>query len=114
MNLKVEREELRGADASPVTLFRPIGELDLYTAAALSEALQAEPEAAAVVVDLDRLEFIDSTGLGVLVAALQRARQGGGRLSLVATADVVLRPFRLTGLGEVFDFHDTVDDALAG
>lgn len=112
MDLWVEREELHTADERDATVLRPVGELDLHTAAVLRDALESEPADRITVVDLGRLEFIDSTGLGTLVAARQRLIAGGGALRLVGAEERILRPFRLTGLLEVFELHDTVDRAL--
>ena len=66
-----------------------------------------------LVIDLGGVEFLDSTGLGVLVAGLNRAREVGGSLSLVCPQERVLKLFRITGLDEVFTVHATVDEALA-
>ena len=66
-----------------------------------------------LVIDLGGVEFLDSTGLGVLVAGLNRAREVGGSLSLVCPQERVLKLFRITGLDEVFTVHSTVDEALA-
>jgi anti-sigma B factor antagonist len=112
MNLWVEHEELHTADERRATVLRPVGELDLHTAGVLREALEAEPADRITVVDLGRLEFIDSTGLGTLVAARQRLIAGGGALRLAGADERILRPFRLTGLLEVFEFHETLDQAL--
>jgi anti-sigma B factor antagonist len=112
MDLWVEREELHTADEQSATVLRPIGELDLHTVGVLREVLGAEPADALTVVDLGRLDFIDSTGLGELVAARQRLLNGGGILRLVGADDRILRPFRLTGLLDVFEIHPTLDQAL--
>ena len=59
------------------------------------------------------VEFLDSTGLGVLVGGLKRVRQHDGSLHLVCAQDRVLKVFRITGLTKVFAIHDSVEDALA-
>ena len=65
-----------------------------------------------LIVDLDDVDFLDSTGLGVLVARLKVVRSQNGWLKLVCTSEKVLRVFRITGLDKVFAIHATVDDAL--
>jgi anti-sigma B factor antagonist len=88
------------------------GELDISTAPRFEEPLRRveadEPEV--VVVDLSSLEFMDSTGLRLLVAADQRAREAGRRLALVRGNDMVQRVLRLTRLDERLDI---VEDAAA-
>jgi anti-sigma B factor antagonist len=86
------------------------GEVDVYTAPQLRERLIAMVEAGdrRVVVDLGRVEFLDSTGLGVLVGALKRLRGVDGELSLVCAQERLLKIFRITGLDRVFTLYDTV------
>ncbi len=92
------------------------GEIDVYTAPRLRERLIELVGAGQkhVVVDLGRVDFLDSTGLGVLVGAHRRLRAGDGSLSLVCPHDRLLKIFRITGLDSVFDIHRSVDDATTG
>jgi len=90
------------------------GDLDVYTAPQLKEALAdtLAADGAALVLDLSKVHFIDSTALGVLVAALQQSRAHGGELSLVVDDPHLLKIFRITGLDKVFQIFGSVDDAL--
>lgn len=92
------------------------GEIDVYTAPQLRERLIALVDGGdrRVVVDLARVEFLDSTGLGVLVGALKRLRGVDGELSLVCAQERLLKIFRITGLDRVFTLYDSVDAATAG
>ena len=65
------------------------------------------------VVDLEAVEFLDSTGLGVLVGGLKRVRAHEGSLRLVCTQERILKIFRITGLTKVFPIHSSVDEALS-
>ena len=89
------------------------GEIDVYTAPQLREHLIGVVEGGArqVIVDLSRVEFLDSTGLGVLVGALKRLRGVSGELLLVCAQERLLKIFRITGLDRVFALFDTVDAA---
>ena len=89
------------------------GEVDVYTAGALRERLLATIEGGArsVVVDLNRVDFLDSTGLGVLVGALKRLKLAGGRLALVCDSEKLLKVFRITALDRVFTLPDSVEAA---
>ena len=92
------------------------GELDLYTAPRLRAELvdldQREGHAW-LVIDLELCEYYDSTGLGLLVGALKRARARGGDMALVVTGERMLKPLRTSGLVKVFTVRDTVDEAVA-
>lgn len=90
------------------------GELDLATAPQLKWALVdlCESNHDRVIVDFTELEFIDSTAVGVLVAA---RRQSNPPLSLVIACDQpqVLQIFEVTGLDAGFDILPTVEEAVA-
>lgn len=90
------------------------GEVDVYTAPKLREQIIALVEAGHyhLVVDMERVEFLDSTGLGVLVGGLKRVRAHDGSLALVCTQERILKIFRITGLTKVFPIHASVADAL--
>jgi anti-sigma B factor antagonist len=96
-------------------LVRIAGEVDVYTAPRLRERLVdlVAGDAVHIIVDMRRVEFFDSTGLGVLVGGLKRVRARDGALTLVIDAERLLRIFRITGLIDVFPPHSSVADAIA-
>lgn len=92
------------------------GEVDVYTAPRLREKLvelvaQGKHQ---IVVDLEAVDFLDSTGLGVLVGGLKRLRSHDGDLVLVCTQHRILKVFEITGLTKVFAIHDSVAAAVGG
>lgn len=91
------------------------GEVDVYTAPMLRERLieLISGGARSLVVDLSRVDFLDSTGLGVLVGALKRVRSANGDLNVVCTTERIRKIFEITGLGTIFGLHTTVDEAIA-
>ncbi len=91
------------------------GEIDVYTAPRLRELLidLVNNSHYQLVVNMEKVEFLDSTGLGVLVGGLKRVRAHDGSLDLVCTQERILKIFRITGLTKVFGIHDTVDEAIA-
>jgi anti-sigma B factor antagonist len=101
--------------ASGYTVLEVAGEIDVYTAPQLRERLIAVVEGGArqVIVDLGRVEFLDSTGLGVLVGSLKRLRVVGGELRLVCAQERLLKIFRITGLDRVFELYESVASATS-
>jgi anti-sigma B factor antagonist len=91
------------------------GEVDVATAPRLREQLISlvGEGRVRIVVDLEQVDFLDSTGLGVLVGALKRVRTQDGDLSLVCTEPRILKVFEITGLTKVFSMHRSVDEAVA-
>jgi anti-sigma B factor antagonist len=97
------------------TVIAVSGEIDVYTAPRLRETLVSLVDAGnyRLIVDMEGVEFLDSTGLGVLVGGLKRVRAHDGEIDLVCTQNRILRIFRITGLNRVFSIFDSVEDALA-
>jgi anti-sigma B factor antagonist len=89
------------------------GEVDVYTAPRLRERLVELVDGGAkhLIVDLAKVEFLDSTGLGVLVGAMKRLKTAGGQLTLVCARESLLKIFRITALDQVFTIVPTVDAA---
>lgn len=91
------------------------GEIDVYTAPKLREHLidLVSSGQYKLIVDLEAVDFLDSTGLGVLVGGLKRVRTHEGSLDLVCSQDRILKIFRITGLTKVFTIHASIGEALA-
>jgi anti-sigma B factor antagonist len=111
MQLRTEVSELAGWTV--VSLY---GELDVATAPSLREQLieLVNDGHTQLVLDLDGIDFLDSTGLGTLIGALRRARTQGGDLRLVCTETRVTRLFEITGLDKAVPLLPSLDAAVAG
>jgi anti-sigma B factor antagonist len=98
-----------------VTIVHVGGEIDVYTAPVLRERLDEHIAEGRLhlVVDLEDVSFMDSTGLGVLVGRLKLVRLSSGSLQLVCSSERILKVFSITGLDKVFQIFSSVDDALA-
>lgn len=86
------------------------GEIDAYTAPDLKEALlplTAQP-GQVVEVDLENVNYMDSTGLGVFISALKSAKENEAQLKLINLQDRVLRLFKITGLDEIMDLKAAI------
>src|SRR4051794_2270842 len=90
------------------------GEIHVSTAPEFQRGLDAAISRGktAVVLDLSQTEFIDSTGLSVILNGLRRVTRQRGRMALVCTNPTVLRLFEITRLDTTFDIHETLEDAL--
>jgi anti-sigma B factor antagonist len=90
------------------------GEIDVYTAPRLRQTLidLVEGGATDIVVDMEHVDFLDSTGLGVLVGGLKRVKDRDGEMKLVANQERILKIFDITGLSKVFPMYGTLDEAL--
>lgn len=100
---------------SAVSVVSVDGEVDVHSAPQLRERVTAQlaSDASAIVVDLTRVGFLDSTGLGALVSARTAAGEKGVALPIVCTSARILKLFTITGLDGVFDIHQSVDSAVA-
>src|SRR3954449_13250624 len=90
-----------------IAVIAATGELDLSGAAVLEDAierLEAAPELATVVLDMRGLEFMDSSGLRLVVLADMRAREAGCRFVLVRGSETVHRVFEITRMSDRLDF----------
>lgn len=90
------------------------GELDLRTSPELEDRLGRAFDGGAelVILDLRQIEFMDSTGLRVLLGAHQRAQETGRRFALVKGADQVERVLTLTGVRDLLTVVDAPEELL--
>lgn len=86
------------------------GEIDVYTAPRLRDRITELVGEGRyhIVIDLEAVEFLDSTGLGVLVGGLKKVRAHDGSFELVCSQERLLKIFRITGLAKVFVIRDSV------
>jgi anti-sigma B factor antagonist len=89
------------------------GEIDVYTSIQLKQDI-AELLGTGVkyiVLNLSKVEYLDSTGLGVLIGTLKRLRENGGNLLIVGPAPRITRIFEITGLYKIFAIYTTEQEA---
>lgn len=91
------------------------GEVDAHTAPQLKSAIAGALDRGTteLIVDLDRVTFMDSTGLGVLVGGLKRLREVGGELRIVCTRRPILRILEITGLDKVIPLYSALAEATS-
>ncbi|HEX7293225.1 MAG TPA: STAS domain-containing protein [Solirubrobacterales bacterium] len=109
--------ELAGEEHEGVHVIAIRGELDLHTAPQLEQRLE-QVDANLLLLDLSGCEFIDSTGIGLIVRTWQRLDagpdgDGGGRLALCGPGNQVRRLLEITGLESSLRTYAERDEALA-
>lgn len=107
--------EVRTREQEGWTVVEVAGEVDIATAPDLRGALEEVREKGAIriVIDLEGVTFMDSSGLEVLVGASKGLEERGGRLALVCEDGPVHRVLRITGLDKGLDLYPSVDQAIA-
>lgn len=90
-----------------------VGELDVYNSPKLRDELSAfiDSGKSKVIIDMRGVEFMDSSGLGVLVSALRRLRDAGGTLRLVGSQASLTRVLAITGLDKLFALYPEIEEA---
>jgi anti-sigma B factor antagonist len=101
--------------AGDYAVLRLAGEMDVYTSPKLRQQVAdlAENGTIHVIADLRGVDFLDSTGLGVLVGSLKRLRIRQGSLMIVTSGGRILKLFQITGLTHAFALHSCVMDAIS-
>jgi anti-sigma B factor antagonist len=97
-----------------LTIVTVKGEIDVFTSPKLRETLVELVEAGGlhVVFDLSEVDFLDSTGLGVLIGVYNRLRSRSGSMTLAGANDRVSNVFHVTQLTKIFVLHDSLEEAL--
>lgn len=91
------------------------GELDTYNCGQLRSAIveRADQGQYRIIVDMARVDYIDSTGLGSLVGGLKRVSEHGGEMRIVCHNPQIVKVFEITGLDRIFSIYPTLEKALA-
>jgi anti-anti-sigma factor len=112
MSLEVQTRQVE----TGATVVAPTGRLDVAGAPALKDAISEALKSgqAKVVIDMEGVSFVDSTGLGSVIAALKQIRSSQGDLRLAAPNQQVRVVLELTTLDRVFPYYSTVEEALTG
>src|SRR4051795_11872462 len=103
--------DMSAKEEGDLTVLSLTGELDISSAGRVEKeiARAEERQPGALILDLSALEFMDSTGLRIVVSADARARERGGRFAVVRGPDAVQRIFRITRLDERLEILDSAE-----
>lgn len=105
--------EVAAGDRDDFVILTLRGELDIYTVPVFKRETGSLPDGRSVIVDMDGVTLLDSSGLGAIVALHTRTTDAGGVVAIASTSRPVLRVFEVTGLRATFPIGDDVDGAIA-
>ena len=110
IRLETQLTEINGTKILDVA-----GEIDVYTAPQFKDAVNGIIAGGQkhLVVNMQNVTYMDSSGFGALLSATRRLRPEGGTVNLVQVSGAIDRILRITKLDTVFATYDSVDDALA-
>lgn len=99
--------EINVIDEGQKSIVKLAGEIDIYTAPKLKEALMphTKNENNVLIVDLAEVDYMDSTGLGVFISVLKSTRENDSSFKIINLQERVLRLFTITGLDEIMDIN---------
>jgi anti-sigma B factor antagonist len=106
--------EIKRREVGDIVIFDINGEIDLYNAPEIKEKIKEEmnKNKVNIIINLDKVTYIDSSGIGVLISSLSNLKKVGGGLKLINVYASVRKVFELTKLTSFFDIYDSEADAL--
>lgn len=101
MALKVDKTY---SEEKETWILKPKGEIDIYTAPKFKEILLEviESKESDIIIDGEKLEYIDSTGLGVLISGLKKLKETDKNIIIINLRPNIIKLFEITGLNKVF------------
>ncbi len=108
MDIKVETKQIKNSHIISVQ-----GEIDVYTSPRVKETINEliEKENYNLIINLEEVRYIDSTGLGVLIGALKKVREHNGSINLICTNPQIKKIFNITGLVKIFGIFKNEEEA---
>lgn len=109
MEFKIESSEPKDL----TVILKLIGEMDIYSAPQLKDKTTSlcQQGVKNIILDLSTLKFVDSIGIGVIVASLMRTREKGGQLAVVNPTASVERLMNIVGLFQLLKKFSSVEEA---
>ena len=92
---------------------RPVGELDAFTVSQFRQALAELASNPRLLIDMSRVPFVDSAGLGALIGGIRRARELGGDVAVACNRPTLTRLLKTTGFDRIVTVAETIDEAAA-
>lgn len=107
--------DINTRDVEGVKILDITGEIDLYNAPEIKDSIQSEMENnnKKIIINLENVSYIDSSGIGALISSLSNLKKVGGGLKIINVYDSVKKVFELTKLTSFFEIYDSEDEAVA-
>ena len=102
---------IKSYEQDGVAIFQVNGEINISTSPDLRKLFEKEPRKK-IVIDFEKVAYIDSSGLATLVEVLKRSRTQGGSLGLATMSDKVKSLFEITKLDKLFSIFQNTKDAV--
>ena len=99
--------------ADGYTICRPVGELDAFTVSQFRQTLAELATNSRLLIDMSKVPFVDSAGLGALIGGIRRARELGGDVAVACNRPTLTRLLKTTGFDRIVTVAETVDQAAA-
>jgi anti-sigma B factor antagonist len=93
------------------TICRPIGELDAFTVSQFRQSLSELATNHRLLIDMSRVPFVDSAGLGALIGGIRRTRELGGDVAVACNRPTLVRLLKTTGFDRIVTVAETVEEA---
>ncbi len=109
MNIRVTKEKVED-----IVVIDVEGEIDVYTSTYFKkELLKVLDEGNYnIIISLDKVRYIDSTGLGILIGMLKRVKEHNGHMTVVCSNPQIRKVFTITGLIKILGMHDNLQSAI--
>lgn len=100
-------------DGKPFLIIRPVGDIDAYSVGEFRESLSEVADGSHLLIDLGGVPFMDSAGLGALIAGIRRARENEGSVVVACDGAALTRLLHTTGFDRIVPVTETFDEAVA-
>lgn len=107
--------EISQREKNSVVILDIQGEIDLYNAPEIKDTIQKliEEQKYNIIINLEKVSYIDSSGIGALISSLSNLKKYQGGLKIINVYASVKKVFELTKLTSFFEIYDSEDEALA-
>jgi len=106
--------EIKTRESNDTVILDVDGEIDLYNAPLLKDVIEQSTEAQKynIIINLEKVSYIDSSGIGALISSLSKLKKYQGGLKIINVTGSVKKVFELTKLTTFFEIFDDENEAI--